>query len=666
MDETENSKPSAVVADTARFFGDDTPLQRAPEVGGRPYEPRPQQADMAAAVAEHLIAGRHLCIEAPTGVGKTFAYLVPAILFARERGVPVIVSTHTISLQEQVLDRDLPVLAKLMGVEFRAALAKGRSNYLCRRRLDALVGLHQDYLPSPDLVPEIEQLYRWAAATEDGSLSSLDFEPTPALWESVCCEIGNCLNAKCPFIRDCFLAAARRQIEDAQIVVANHALLFTDLAMKTASASEDGGILPAYGAVILDEGHTIEDAAATRLGLHLTSFGLRRLLYRLYHPERNRGLLVDLEYTEARLAVIAAVERTESFFVKLGDWLAQQADGPLRYTVPGHIPNLVGAPLREVEIRLTELAPAEKDTHRQAELKALSRQLQEYREGLQAFLSMEFPERVYWFERYGQDRRHIALNAVPIEIAPVLRERLFGDRFTVVVTSATLAIRGQMEYFQHRLVAENADSMILGSPFNFARQVQLYLPFNMPSPKDTATFVPAACERIREFLLKTNGKAFVLFTSYSMMQEVQERLAGFFAQSGLTLFVQGEGLPRSKMLQAFREDINSVIFGTASFWTGVDVPGEALSNVIIVKLPFAVPDHPLVAARQELIERRGGRPFWEYSLPEAVLKFRQGFGRLIRSRDDTGIVVVLDNRILRTSYGKTFLDSIPQCERHVF
>lgn len=658
--------PPAISRAVDDFFGDASPLREAARFGGRPYDPRPQQAAMARQVAQALEQGKHLCIEAPTGVGKTFAYLVPAVFFALGSGKPVVVSTHTISLQEQILEKDIPLLAKLLGLEFKVALAKGRGNYLCRRRLAAAVGESELYLPSEDLIPDLEKIRQWAETTQDGSRSDLSFEVPPGVWEAVGCEPGNCLAQNCPSFARCFLVRARRKILDANVIVANHALFFSDLAMRRDAKDDSAGILPKYAAVVLDEGHTVEDTASMHLGLRVASYGLRKTLFRLYNPERHRGLLLDASRQEARAAVVRAEETAERVFRQLFAWMDEQPQANLRrYTTAGTFPDLMAEPLETAIDAVGQLAKGETDPAIATELRSLGNQLQEYREALHAFFNMTEKDHVYWMERQGTRGRGLALTAAPVEVGPLLKDQLFGRDFTVIVTSATLAVRKSMDYFQRRIGAKDAGAVMLDSPFDFFKQVTLHLPMEMPNP-NAPEFLPAACDRIRKFLLKTEGHAFVLFTSYRMMQDVAAEMGGFFQESGLHLLMQGEGLPRTKLLEAFRNTPNAVLFGTDSFWTGVDVPGDALINVIIVKLPFQVPDHPLMQARQELIERRGGRAFWEYSLPEAILKFRQGFGRLIRSRTDHGIVVVLDNRVLTTGYGKAFLESLPNCRRQLF
>ncbi|MGI5924230.1 MAG: ATP-dependent DNA helicase [Lentisphaeria bacterium] len=661
---------------TEAFFGAESPLR---SVGGAKagflYEPRPQQAAMAKAVAEALADEANLCVEAPTGVGKTFAYLVPAYYHALATGKPVIVSTHTINLQEQIIGRDIPLLEKILDVEIRAEVAKGRGNYLCLRRLNQLADTDQALLPDESILGELGRLLRWAEKTRSGDRGDFPGSLSSALWSNVCCERGTCTNKQCNFYRSCFLMKVRRSVHQAQIVVANHALFFSALAMGQdgggtgcAAESEQGmdSILPSYSAVVLDEGHTLEDCAASHLGLRADSFVILRQLSRLYSDERKAGMLMAESAVAARAAVSDCRRRATLFFQRLNEWLADQYQNPLRYTVPGHISNYLAEPLRRLDYELRQLIQREDDQASKQELTAVADELKEQCAALDSFFTMELPEYVYWFERMGRDGQDISFNVVPVDVAPIMRDMLFSNP-PVIITSATLAVDGNINYFQHRLGAEEARTLILDTPFDFSRQVTLHICDHMPDPRAaTDAFQDEAAKYIQHYLRLTRGRAFVLFTSYSMMHEIAMRLEDFCAEEKLTMLVQGEGLTPRKMLESFKETEGAVILGTASFWTGVDVPGDALSNVIITRLPFAVPDHPLCAARSEKAAREGRNSFFDYSLPDAVLKFRQGFGRLIRSKDDTGIVVVLDSRIVTKRYGRVFLNSIPACPVEMF
>jgi len=658
---------SELIAATAAFFGEATPLSAAAELGGRTYELRPQQQQMAVQIAQALTSGDNLCIEAPTGVGKTFAYLVPLILHALAVKRPMVVATHTINLQEQIIDKDMPLLQKMFSEPIKVALAKGRNNYVCLRRL-FLAGGAQELLPGLEKSNGLDAILSWAQHSHDGSRSDLPQRPDNRTWDTVCCEHGNCMNNRCKYYRNCFLMRARRRLLTANVIVANHALFFTDLAMKADAGRSDVGMLPAYAAVVLDEGHAVEEVASMHLGLRLSSYSLQHHLRRLWDSRESRGLLAIGDWPEARTSVDEARRVTENFFDRIRSWLRQEKSNPYRYRESDLITDLLSAPLERVEKQLGQLLQHEQqsgnsDEEWSQEVRALVEQVHKFRVGMQAFMQMQWPNYVYWLERQGPGMQVVVANAVPIQVAPVLREALFAQDAPVIVTSATLAVRGKMDYFQCRIGAEDAKHLVLDSPFNYSEQVSLYLCRNLPSPKNEALFAPAAVARIRHYLQLSQGRAFVLFTSYKLMREAAGALADFFATTGYRLMIQGEGLSRTQMVDSFRADIHSVIFGTDSFWTGVDVPGEALSNVIIVKLPFAVPDHPVMAARQEKIVADGGSAFTDYSLPEAILKFRQGFGRLIRSRSDRGMVVILDNRVCTTGYGKAFLRSLPACKQ---
>lgn len=639
------------------FFAENGPLQDAAKHGGRPYEYRFQQLQMARETIQALIDKRNLAIEAPTGVGKSFAYLVPAILYSKLTNTPALVTTETISLQEQLVNKDLPLLQKLLNIKFKSALAKGRRNYLCLRRLSLAAGEHQsDYIPHPSMEGDIDRIYAWSERTRDGNRDSADFHIQNESWGYVCCEAGNCSFPKCRFQRECFYRKARNEWESADIIVANHALFFTDLAMQIESGDESGGLLPKYGSVIIDEAHTLEDNAAQHLGLHLTYNGFNAMLNKLYNPDSARGLLMrkGSNALELRSSVTQLKSLAKEFFGQFQEYLLE-SDDPIRpVTREGIFTNTLQSPLMDFRCELGDYAREQADADFRSELESLVSQCDMYIDYIHAFINMTLPDSVYWVE---EDSRQLILQTAPLNVAEILAQELFTRDFPVIATSATLTVDRRFNYFANRTGFTRGITRQLSSPFDPAK-VTLHVAKNMPDPFDD-NYEQALFHALEHYISLSDGKAFVLFTSYSMLRKAADALESFLFHKGIKLLMQGSDMSRSMLLSEFKRDVRSVLFGTDSFWTGVDVPGESLSNVIITKLPFAVPTHPLTQARCERIKLQGGNPFFDYSLPEAVLKFRQGTGRLIRSRQDSGIIVILDSRINTKRYGKTFINSLP-------
>ncbi len=625
------------------------------------FEYRGEQQEMAVAVARALEEKSILVVEAGTGVGKSLAYTIPAVKYALEKGRKAIVSTHTINLQEQLMGKDIPLVKKLIGQEFDAVLMKGRGNYLCPARLRRAQDQAGDLFTTSE-AEEIQAIAEWAEGTTDGTLSDLDFQPSSKVWAQVCSEAHVCTQRYCGTRGNCFYQKMRKLVDKAQVVVVNHTLFFALLAASEEVEGEgSNGYIYPNDFVVFDEAHTLEQVAATQLGIRLSQAGMKFDVQRLYNPRTKKGLLKTLRSAKGIEIAADTMERIDDFFdevaerAEFGEWSKE-----FRVREADFVDNTLAQPLRELWMTVESAAEAlDKESPVKAELMDGARRMREAHGALSLFLNQEDEESVYWAQKGGQNGTLLSLHSAPVNVAERLRDFMFGEGRTCVLTSATLGTGEEdLGYFRNRVGAERSVALKIGSPFDYAKQMKVYVMQAMPNP-GSDDYVEALIHWIGRVVKYTEGKAFVLFTSYRTMRDVADGMEEFFEEQGWRLFVQGSGMPRHKMVEEFRADVHSVLFGLDSFWAGVDVPGESLSNVIVTRLPFAVPDHPLVASKLEAIEAEGGNSFMEYSVPEAVLKLRQGVGRLIRSEKDSGVVVILDNRVVTKPYGKNFLKALP-------
>jgi len=599
------------------------------------YEFRSGQLEMSEAVQAALADKRHLIVEAGTGTGKTLAYLVPAILSGRR----VVISTGTKNLQEQLFFKDIPFLEKHLGA-LRACYMKGRANYACRQKIyDAE---KEPVLEGLEEVADFQIIREWEKSTETGDRAEIKTLPeSSSAWAKIDARSDRCTGQKCPQFERCFITRMHQKALESDIIIVNHHLFFADLAVK--GDADAGGIIPEYGAVIFDEAHDVEEVAGQYFGVSVSSYQFEELI-------RDVGALAMRKEFQSRELdrILLTVSERATHFLSLfnapdGRTAFRSHEAFLIKNEDVYRDVLAGLELISLQLELLKAAPDESIplVHRAREV---ARRLQSFMEGNDR-------RYVYWIERRG---RGTFLQATPIDVSQILDEKLFDTVDSVVLTSATLAVAGEFEFTKIRLGLRNARTLVVPSHFDYSKQALLYVPQELPDPRSPA-FTSAAAREIVELLFLSRGRAFVLFTSNQQMRLIYDRVS---LEVPFQTLLQGTG-PRTALLEEFRSTPNAVLFATASFWQGVDVPGDQLSLVIIDKLPFAVPSDPIVEARVAAIRDDGGDAFNSYQVPQAAIALKQGFGRLIRSRSDRGVLALLDNRITKTRYGQIFFDSLP-------
>ncbi len=668
-DDTGPALPAASRAPAlaAEIFAEGGTLQR-----GLGLENRPQQEQMARAVAAAMRDDQALLFEAGTGVGKSLAYLVPGLIHAVDQSRQLIVSTHTISLQEQLETSDLPKCRKLFAADptlakyatFKSAVLVGKSNYLCTTRLGHALADKTTLFADADY-DELQRIAAWAGTTETGLRHELKPPPRAEVWEAVNADSSSCSRKHCD-CEKCFYQRARARLRSANVIIVNHALLFALInagGAKAEGATADArGVLFADDFLVLDEAHTVPEVATQNFGLSLSSYGVDRALKYLYNPRTKRGVLRK-HSADALQLVIDALEASKHFFDFLSQTLLAER-AIVRIREENVAEATLDGPLGALHRHVAKAADRLPEGRDRDELLEQAQRIKGLQAGISEWLTLADETHVYWAERSGRQQTIVTLRSAPIDVAPELRKHLFGCGTSVVCASATLAIGGQIEPFAARMGAEAAHAEIVKSPFDFEHHMRVYIAADvpLPSPREAKLALDVLTDYIRHCTLRVRGGSLVLFTSYTDMRAIAATLEPEYAAAKRPFLLQGAELSRTELAKKMRSLGNAVLFGTDSFWTGVDVPGDALAQVIITRLPFDPPTHPITEARCDFIRDHGGNPFNELTLPDALMKFRQGVGRLIRTASDRGVITLLDSRLLAKTYGRLFIDSLPNPE----
>jgi ATP-dependent DNA helicase DinG len=660
-----------------------TPPTRSPELTAKVFsesgwleaslnlEHRPGQERMAHAVAAAFRDDQSLLFEAGTGIGKSLAYLVPGIIHATDCGRQMIVSTHTISLQEQIDKKDLPLCRRLFKevpelaryAGFVSTVLVGKSNYLCTTRLSHALADRATLFDDAGYA-ELLRIASWADTTETGLRHDLQPPPNPEVWDSVNADSSSCSRRNCDCER-CFYQRARARVRLAQVIVVNHALLFS--LIKAGGARVEGATPEAPGVlfpgdfVVLDEAHTVAAVAEESFGLALSSMGIERTLKHLYNPRTRRGILSKRATAEMRQKIADTLEASGKFFGFLSTTLlAERAVVRLRET--GSAEALLSEPLAALERVVSKIADTLEDGRERDDVLDQRGRLRAIRSGVDEWLGLSDEGHVYWGEKGGRKQTIVTLRSAPIDVAPELEKCLFTSGVSVICTSATLALGGEMSRFAATIGALSARAEVADSPFDFECNMRVFIASDIPPPsaQDSRASIDALADYVGFCCDRVAGGSLVLFTSYRDMQAVASVVGPAVTAKGRPFLIQGGDISRSELAQKMRDTGNAVLFGTDSFWTGVDVPGDALSQVIVARLPFSPPTHPVSEAKSELIRERGGDAFNELTLPEALIKFRQGVGRLIRTKADRGVITILDSRVLAKAYGRLFIAGLPQ------